>query len=409
MIRKSSHESINTQIADEAAEWFVEFSTGEPDAETRRAFDTWLRKSPEHLRAYLELFSIWDDASLLDAKRSADDAALVELARAVDTNVVPMPSASSARASALNLADASQEQHVGASKASWSAHDRRFARSGWAALAASVIMATVASGAWHYLQRGVYATGIAEQRTISLPDGSHIELNARSKIRLRYEEDERRIELLEGQALFDVAKDHKRPFIVASGATEVRAVGTLFDVYRKRSGTTVTVVEGRVAVHSKQAEPPTHEVERAVLDRAGDASTGHTAAEQASDQNRWQPGSAPRTSAAHDVDILLGAGEQLVVTQTTIDKQESPDIAAATAWRQRQLIFSATPLTEVAEEFNRYNSRQLVVLSPSLASFNVSAVFSATDQASLLRFLRAQPNIRLEESDREVRIFFHPG
>jgi transmembrane sensor len=204
--------------------------------------------------------------------------------------------------------------------------------------------------------------------------------------------------LLEGQALFDVAKDHKRPFIVASGAAEVRAVGTLFDVYRKRSGTTVTVVEGRVAVHSKQAERqhrPAHEVERAVLDSRGDSSTSHTAAEHASDQNGR--------------DILLGAGEQLVVTQTTIDKQASPDIAAATAWRQRQLIFSATPLTEVAEEFNRYNSRQLVVLSPSLASFNVSAVFSATDQASLLRFLRAQPNIRLEESDKEVRIIIHPG
>lgn len=396
MTRKTSHEPINTQIADEAAEWFVEFNTGEPDADARRAFDAWLRKSPEHLRAYLELVPLWDDAALVDSQRRTDAAALVELSRAADTNVMVMPLGSTARVSAANHAKA-QEQQVGASYVSQSPPHRRLVRSRWAALAASIIVTVAAFGSWSYLQRDVHATGIAEQRTITLPDGSHIELNARSKIRLRYGDHERRIELLAGQALFDVAKDQERPFVVASGATEVRAIGTLFDVYRKHSGTTVTVVEGRVAVHADQAGP----MHRPAAE--------HTAAKHVSGENHLQPETAEQTLAPGGAEILLNAGEQLILTPTVVEKEEHANIAAATAWRQRLLIFSATPLTDVAEEFNRYNSRQLIVLSPSLASFNVSAVFSATDVPALLRFLRAQPNIHVEESDQEVRISTHPG
>lgn len=66
-------------------------------------------------------------------------------------------------------------------------------------------------------------------------------------------------------------------------------------------------------------------------------------------------------------------------------------------------MFSSTPLVEVADEFNRYNERQLIV-SPALDGFNISAVFSAADIPSLLRFLRAQPGIVVEESEREIRI-----
>ncbi len=81
-----------------------------------------------------------------------------------------------------------------------------------------------------------YATGIGEQRSIVLADGSTVDLNSRSKIRIRFSSERRGVELIEGQALFKVAKDHARPFVVDSDGTRVRAVGTQFDVYRKRRG-----------------------------------------------------------------------------------------------------------------------------------------------------------------------------
>jgi len=63
-----------------------------------------------------------------------------------------------------------------------------------------------------------------------------------------------------------------------------------------------------------------------------------------------------------------------------------------------------TPLAEVAEEFNRYNSRRLVIVDPQLRSVGISGVYSSTDPDSLLGFLRAQPNIELSETDSEIRV-----
>jgi len=67
-------------------------------------------------------------------------------------------------------------------------------------------------------------------------------------------------------------------------------------------------------------------------------------------------------------------------------------------------VFDSSPLAEVAEEFNRYNTRQLVIENPQLADFHVSGVFSSVDPTLLLRFLRTQPDLVVEETDREIRI-----
>ena len=87
---------------------------------------------------------------------------------------------------------------------------------------------------------------------MTLEDGSRIELNARSRLRVTYSKSLRTVELYDGQALFQVAKDASRPFLVKSGEATVRAVGTQFDVYRKDDHTTVTVLEGRVAVYAPE-------------------------------------------------------------------------------------------------------------------------------------------------------------
>lgn len=411
MARIHSHDPLNKQIVDEAAEWFVEFSTDEPDTRARRAFDNWLRKSPEHVRAYVEMFPIWEDVPLIDRTISAEQ--LIALSRSADKNVVPLVS---------RLNDSRDEQRGEVSRR------HRNIASGWYSLAAGLLLAVAGAGSWFYLLRGTYTTDIGEQRVITLADGSDVELNARSKIRVDFKDSERRVELLAGQALFRVAKHKNRPFVVESGDTKVRAVGTEFDVYRKRIGTTVTVVEGRVAVHTGRASrraastlqqedlaapnPETSDVE---VRRNGGSFTGEHfdtakartgSARSPSNQTDARLHSMDFSSALQATagEIILAAGEQLTVTPTAIAKPQHADVASATAWRQRRLVFSATPLTEVAEEFNRYNDRQLIILSPTLDTFDVSAVFSATDIPSLLRFLRAQPNIVIDESDSEIRI-----
>jgi hypothetical protein len=103
--------------------------------------------------------------------------------------------------------------------------------------------------------------------------------------------------------------------------------------------------------------------------------------------------------------VLLSAGEQVTVTPREVLPAPTPaDVAAATAWTERRLIFEGARLSDVAQEFNRYNRRQLVLEGTQLSDFHVSGVFSSTDPTSLIRFLRAQPGMKLTETDKEIRI-----
>lgn len=377
---------MNTQIYDEASEWVVRHRTDDMDAQARRRFDAWLRQSPQHVSAYLEISSIWEGVPQIDASLNLSADQLIERSR-VRSNVVPL---SLGAVPDPFLAPAAAPAAGGA----------RFFYS----LAATLIVALGIAG-WFYQQRGVYSTGVGEQRTVKLVDGSVIELNARSRIKVRYDDRERAVELLQGQALFRVARDPAKPFIVASGGTYVRAVGTQFDVYKKSIGTVVTVVEGRVAV---TAPTPATGVSRP----ESEAATDHRSAEPGSvptPENSPPRATVPDAGPLHALkpderEVLLGAGEQLVVAQASSSSPQLANIEAVTAWRQQRLVFDDTPLPDVAEEFNRYNHRQLVIEDGGLQTFRVSGSFSSTDPTLLLRFLREQPGILVDETAEEIRI-----
>jgi transmembrane sensor len=323
-------------LAAEASMWFIEFRTGEMTAAERTRFYEWLRRSPEHIQAYLEIAEGWAELPTSDPGAHLDIQALIARARdSHDDNIVQLPQQASAKPS--------QSRQAGY------------------AMAASVVLMLGLAG-WFALSRtNTYTTRIGEQRTVRLQDGSTLEINALSSVRIRFSANTREVDLKEGQALFRVAADPSRPFIVHSDATTVRAVGTQFDVYRKPSGTVVTVLEGRVAVAEVEEPRP----------------------------------------------MLLAAGDQVTVPTIPKARKEPPkhaDVAIATAWVQKRLIFEDTPLAEVAEEFNRYNTRQLVIVGAALRSTGISGVYSSSDPDSLLGFLRAQPNIVLTEDDREIRV-----
>jgi transmembrane sensor len=336
---------VNEQIYQEACEWFVEFRSGELDAAARRRFDAWARKSPEHLAAYLEIAALWKEGLVLHSP--LDTETLVTEAAADESTVVELPQR--------------PLEHRG--RRSWTLRGGRF----W--LAASIAGLALMGGtliAYRHLRAPIYATTFGEQRSITLADGSIVDINSHSKIRVRYLTHERDVDLLEGQALFHVAKDPARPFIVRSAATQVRAVGTEFDVYRKVDvyrrveDTVVTVVEGRVAV-------------------------------------QLPPGAAKTP-------LFLSAGEQVLVTPQAMQKAEHPSVAMATSWTRRQIQFESASLADVAEEFNRYNERQLVIEDPTLYDFHITGVFSSSDPASLVRFLRERPGVQVTETAAEIRV-----
>src|ERR1700722_14675409 len=314
---------LNEQIYQEACEWFVEFRSGDLDDSDRRQFDLWARNSPEHLAAYLEIAAIWNEGSALDSDRKRDAEALIAQSAVDFTNVVPLSDRPRSDVSPTALAKSVQQSHR------WHFSPPRVL------LAASIAAVSVIAGlliGYQRLQAPIYTTTFGEERSITLEDGSVIYINSHSKTRIRYTADERNVDLLEGQALFHVAKNPARPFFISSATTQVRAVGTEFDVYQKLGGTVVTVVEGRVAVLSRSdtgagevADPPA----AAALPRGAPGG-----------QNVQVGGNPP---------ILLSAGEQVLVTPWTMQKADHPNIAIATAWTQRQLEFESASLSDVAE------------------------------------------------------------
>jgi transmembrane sensor len=384
MSKETSRAELGSQTLEEASGWFIEFNEADLDHDERVEFNHWIRRSPENVRAFLEIGAAWEDAAGLGKHKTSNIEALVAEAMS-ENNVVPISSRPSGGLfeSETSPVENSKKSNPGINPegiAHTSAVRRRFA------VAASVIAAAVGVTAWIAQTRNTYSTDIGEQRFITLADGSTVELNSRSKLRIDFSARERTVTLMQGQALFHVSKDARRPFIVSSDTARVRAVGTQFDVYRQTSGTTVTVLEGRVSVGSFEESES----------RSGGGSN-----------DPLRSDSAPKApqNAAEPV-VLLNAGEQVVVTANAAlpAKPKAIDLATATAWTQHKLIFDETPLTEAAKEFNRYNTKRVVIDDPSLGPFHVRGTFSATNPERLAEFLRERFSVTVNETSSEIRI-----
>jgi transmembrane sensor len=381
---------LANQVLDEASAWFVEFAAGQVDKAAREEFVRWLRTSPEHVRAYLHISAHWEDSRALDKfhRKSVDE--LVRIASQVSANVVRLESAAEGVVEpAGNVPRPRTRQNVLT-----------------VALAAALATVIVAASTWYYTQRNLYSTGVGELRSIRLADGSTVELNALSRVRVRMGDRQRDIELLAGQALFKVAKDEDRPFVVSSDSTRIRAVGTQFDVYRKRAELIVTVLEGRVAVTAAERIPDSGRDPVSGARESSEALESGSRATRGLRASGSSTGSmpGPEDSRSMNREVLLISGEQLAVTATGSEKPSDADIAAITAWTQKQIVFKSTPLAEVAEEFNRYNRRRLVITDPAVATIRISGNFASTDPASLLRGLNDLGAFTITEMDDRIEI-----
>lgn len=401
----TTHPTINTQIYDQASEWLVDFRSGDVDADLRRRFSGWLRSSPDHVRAYLELAAIWNEGPALDAGHELDAEALIAAALA-EGNVVGLgnPVGKPAEQSTETPNRLTQPEWIGRTGAdgsevsmqlrSSSRRQRQIA--GLLGLAAGVLLTAIGVGLWIYSQRNTYSTQIGEQRLIQLEDGSTVELNSRSRLKVRFSPIARHIELLAGEALFRVAQHSSWPFVVHSDKTSVRALGTAFDVYTRPSGTVVTVVEGKVAVipESATVAPPSSRTSESTV-----GSEGNLRGDPVSGSERLNTrGSVLERFLKRPSDSLeLTAGEQVTVSDQETVITPQPSVAAATAWTQRRLIFDTTPLANVAEEFNRYNRRPLIIRSAQLRDFRVTGVFSSTDTKALILFLQTRSGVVVRE------------
>jgi len=195
-----------------------------------------------------------------------------------------------------------------------------------------------------------YVTGVGEQRNVTLADGSTVALNTGSVVEVAYSPARRDIRLLQGQALFSVAHNAARPFVVTAGDRTVTALGTRFDVRLDGQSVKVVLVEGRVAV------APLH---LRGVERIAPVLARHT----------------------------LDPGEELIAAPDERVEVASADTDQATSWQRGQVIFRDNTVAEAVAEMNRYSDTQLVIDDPRIAQLKISGVFGVTREENFLAAL----------------------
>lgn len=245
---------------------------------------------------------------------------------------------------------------------------------GGAALAAAAVLMMVFRFAPELLESAWTSTPaptvVLRPDRQALPDGSFVELNSGAQIDVEFSAQRRGVRLVRGDALFFVAKDATRPFVVSAGDVTVRAVGTAFAVHFNSTQVDVLVTEGQVAV------------ERAPVPDA------HAAA---SESSAATGGARSEISAP-----VLTAGHRLVIPVVDRRAPEMPvevlspiELSDALAWRQRRVEFSSTTLAEAVLLFNRGNPVQLALGDSATAALRISGVFWTDDPEGFSRLLQS--------------------
>jgi transmembrane sensor len=298
MTRKA--QEMSSQKLDEAIAWHVRVAAPDADETVWVDFTSWLEADAANRVAF-------DRVENLDSELTALSPALASMAAAAKSRFRP-------------------------SRWVWSA--------GATALAASIVLAIVfVTGG---PQPSEYVTQIGETRTVTLADGTRIELNTATKILLPSEGSGRHVVLEQGEALFHVVRDPAHPLVVTVGDRDVRDAGTVFNVLRNEGVITVVVAEGKVAV-------------------------------------------SPHEHIQNANEVRLAQGEQFVHSETDGSTTvERVDIAHALAWRDGYLIYDNAPLSKVVSDLNRYFPNHVTLENNAVAMRRFSGALRMDNEDAVL-------------------------
>ncbi len=232
------------------------------------------------------------------------------------------------------------------------------------ALVASLLLVVMVSAWWVIRQPTGYSTVVGEQKVATLEDGTRIALNTDTHLSVRYEEKKRSIVLDDGEAMFEVARNPARPFVVTAGNKSVTAIGTSFIVRKTGGVVSVILISGKVRVD-------TH------------------------------PSSA---SAPVVRPTVLTPGERFAVAGDAAAMVTPVSSEAATAWRRGQVIFNDTPLSAAIAELNRYGGPQIDVGDPRLGGLTVSGVFATNDTAEFADAVAALHGLTVDRDAGRIRL-----
>lgn len=345
-------------IEEEARAWLIEFDD-EPAAPERLVeFRSWLARSPLHRRAFERAVAAWWEMDRLAG-----------------------PAREAPRAAADPELEAELTTNPGA--------QRRFRGSRWPVVAAGALAAVMvlAAGLGILLHASrpaparaivsTYSTAIGQISTVSLADGSTVELNTASRLIVAYRDDARILRLAAGEAYFEVAPNPHRPFIVYAGRFSVTAVGTAFAVHRLAAGVDLTVTRGHVDLDRLKAVP-------------GNLPSG------------------PVGGGTIDARLPVAGGQdaQVVNGRWLLKPLDARSMDQRLAWRDGMLMFEDEPLADVVTEISRYTPMKIVVSDPSIQSLKVGGYFSVRDVGAILETLHETLGIQVSrEKDDTIHLY----
>ena len=324
-------------ISERAARWAVRVDAGSLCPDQQRELDAWLAADARHLGAYVRACALWVDFDRLAALHG----------------------------------------HVTDTEFTTATLPRR------RLLAAAIAAVTIIGGglSCYMLRDGSerYASGTGEMRRIALSDGSRLLLNSQTEVIVRLTQQRRDVQLVRGEALFEVAHDSARPFIVQAKNAQVRAVGTAFAVRVEGVRVKVTVTQGVVEVIDLKATSP---------------------------QDRG-------VSGRSDVGVMrVAANERAIIAPTRVTEVEAIAPAEADrelAWREDLVSFDGETLEQAVSEINRHNRRQIVIDDSRLASMSVVGVFRASDFEGFAAAAAAALNARAVRDGDVIRLQSRSG
>ena len=318
MRQQPSAPSAERALRAEASAWIAKLHGPDRSPELEADFRRWLQSSPQHARAFERITDVWESLG------------------AVDVGGLP-------RVAAGKGPEEGRGWHRPL---------------GWAAAACAVaaiaVLAVVS-------RSGGYATAVGEQRIVNLPDGSRLSLNAVTRVEVSYDDARRVIRLARGEIFCEVAKDAARPLVVFAGDRIVTALGTSFVVRHEREETSVTLVQGSVAVASANPE-------------------------------------------ARPLPTKLEPGQRLILQRNQPQRLDTPPPESATAWRRGEVILDRTSLEDAVREMNRYDRAALVLDDAAVAKLPISGIYRTGNNQDFAGAVAVVYGLEVRREDGEIHL-----
>lgn len=320
-----------------AREWITFLGSGEATPKDHARFEHWLALDNEHRIAYDEVQAIWDGATALQALK---------------------------RLEPLHPKHRTPLQGIGR----WFSGLKALPQ--WGAALASILIVVFAINSQQapVPATSSYHTQTAENRELTLADGSSVFMGPKTDLEVTYTEGARKIALLKGEAFFTVFHNPRKPFIVTSAHTQVTVLGTSFNINSNSFGVTIAVQEGKVEVAS--------------IDVPG-----------------------RRNSLKN-----LTAGQAVSVSHSRgLGNISRVKIEDTNAWMQDVRIYVARPLVEVLEDLSRYYDAELVIVDDQLKSHSITAVFPTRSTQEMLEALETVLPLSVERvNDKRIELRIRP-